>query len=245
MVEWKYIVGIPGIPDDRFMVSNMGDVMNIRTGTILSKKVSNRGYLLVHMGKKFFTVHRLVAIFFVPGKSSERTDVNHIDGCKINNIYTNLEWVSKRDNIRHAYDNGLINIPSGEESKFATILESEVDKICKFLLKFDGNTKEVLALCNEMGIKASYQMIQQIKHKQSWVEVSDKWFDKDRFKINHFTEDDVRKICESLVRHNGSAKKVLDELKDEIPVITYVRIHSIKMKLSHVKISDEYFKSFI
>lgn len=38
VVEWKDIVGIQGIPDFRYLISNNGDVMYRKTGTILSKK---------------------------------------------------------------------------------------------------------------------------------------------------------------------------------------------------------------
>lgn len=243
--EWKYIVGIPGIPDYRFMVSNTGEVMNVKTGTLLSKRLSNRGYIMISIRNKWFSMHRLVAIFFVPGKSVEKTDVDHKDTCKLNNYYTNLEWVTKSENIKRAYDKGVMKPMVGDDCPSSTIPSSEVDTICRMLLEYDGNTKKVLQYCIDNNIKASYQIIQQIKHKQSWVSISDMWFDKDRFKINHFTEEDVRKICESLVKNDGRIQKVVDELKEEIPVISYARVVSIKMKTSHVAISDEYFKSFI
>ena len=48
-------------------------------------------------------VHRLVARFFVglPPETGERMTVNHIDGNKLNNHYTNLEWITYKENIRH------------------------------------------------------------------------------------------------------------------------------------------------
>lgn len=245
IVEWKDIVGIRGVPDYKYMISNSGEVMRKKTGTILSKHITNRGYFIVSFGNTSATIHRLVAIFFVPGKSEERNDVNHIDGCKLNNWYTNLEWVSHKENIEHGYANGLIKVPSGEESWRATIPESSVDTICRFLLEYNGDMKSVLRACDEAGIRATYQMVQQIKHKQSWVSISDKWFDSERFKIRHFSTEDVEKICESLVKHNGNVPDVLRELQDVVPYTTLARINSIKMKLSHVSISDKYFKSFI
>lgn len=45
-------------------------------------------------------IHRLVALYFVPNPTKEVT-VNHIDGNKQNNHYSNLEWVSYKDNTVH------------------------------------------------------------------------------------------------------------------------------------------------
>lgn len=45
-------------------------------------------------------IHRLVARYFVDNPKGEAT-VNHIDGDKLNNHYTNLEWISYRDNSIH------------------------------------------------------------------------------------------------------------------------------------------------
>lgn len=51
-------------------------------------------------------LHRLVAIAWVPGYQEGLT-VNHIDGNKMNNMPSNLEWVTKSENSRHQWRTGL------------------------------------------------------------------------------------------------------------------------------------------
>jgi hypothetical protein len=53
------------------------------------------------------SVHRLVATAYVPNPDN-LSDVNHKDGVKANNQDTNLEWCSHKENVRHAWETGLI-----------------------------------------------------------------------------------------------------------------------------------------
>ena len=52
-------------------------------------------------------VHSLVAKTFIPNPQGLET-VNHKDGNPLNNMVENLEWLSRADNQRHAFANGLV-----------------------------------------------------------------------------------------------------------------------------------------
>lgn len=77
---------------------------------ILSHEPNDGGYKRINLlrdGKiKGFLVHRLVAEVFVSNPRN-LPFVNHIDGNKINNHPSNLEWCTHQENMRHAVNTGL------------------------------------------------------------------------------------------------------------------------------------------
>lgn len=117
--EWRAVVGF-----DRYAVSNLGRVMNCKTGRILRPGLNNHGYLnvvLARDGQGFNRkVHRLVLMAFSDYMDLS-LDVNHIDGIKINNNLDNLEWATRSENIQHAFRTGL---NKGGRRKKAKIIET-------------------------------------------------------------------------------------------------------------------------
>jgi hypothetical protein len=105
--EWKPFPGLETLGS----ISNLGRVKSVH-GVILKPRAAANGYLyivIMQRGngiKKTIRPHRLVALAFCEGYQEGYT-VNHIDGDKTNNAASNLEWVSHRDNIRHAIKIGL------------------------------------------------------------------------------------------------------------------------------------------
>lgn len=102
-----------------YFISEDGQLYNQKTDTWYKGRVSENGYLdyiiKINNQQKTFRAHRLVAEYFLEHK--EGCDiVNHKDGNKLNNHYSNLEWVTQAENVQHAYDNL-------EHKKVYTILE--------------------------------------------------------------------------------------------------------------------------
>lgn len=62
--------------------------------------------------RKKRTLHCLLAEVFIPNPDN-LPQVNHKDGDKLNNQLSNLEWVSSRDNVRHAFTNNLCSHKTG------------------------------------------------------------------------------------------------------------------------------------
>lgn len=103
---WKDIKGYEGF----YQVSNLGRIKSIpRNGTIKNSKILKqnvvRGYGQIALQKrgkiKYEKVHRLVAKMFIFNQNN-LPEVNHIDGNKLNNNVSNLEWVTTRDNQLHS-----------------------------------------------------------------------------------------------------------------------------------------------
>ena len=102
MEIWKDIEGYYG----KFQVSSWGRVRNAETGHILKPYKNSKGYLKVglSMSRKKSDKHRvnrLVAKAFIENPYN-LPQVNHKDGNKENNSYTNLEWTTNEINSRHS-----------------------------------------------------------------------------------------------------------------------------------------------
>lgn len=133
---WKDIAGYEG----KYQISNLGRVRSLLNSRgnkreqpkILKTSIDRWGYLVLALCKnstgKMFKVHRLVAQAFLLNPEN-KPEVNHKDGNKLNNTALNLEWVTPKENIRHAFKTGLRK--KGEESHRAKLTNEQVRQIRK------------------------------------------------------------------------------------------------------------------
>lgn len=103
-MKWKEIPGFEG----QYSVSDTGEIFSHRSGKTLKEKIDRYGYpcvVLTKHGKPYYrTVHRLVALTFIPNPYNKET-VNHINEIKTDNRVQNLQWMTVGENVNYGSRN--------------------------------------------------------------------------------------------------------------------------------------------
>ena len=153
---WKPVKGYEGL----YEVSNLGRVR--RDGNIIKSNVGKHYKILRLSSKgevKTFYVHRLVAEAFV-ANDSNKPMVNHIDGNKLNNSATNLEWCTRRENEVHAWKHGLKEkIRKTSKINIQIARQFLCNKVAVYQMDMEGNVvkewESASAAMRATGIDAS------------------------------------------------------------------------------------------
>ena len=118
MEEWRFIRN-----SAIYQVSNYGNIRRLQgtlirsdgkpyhlTSKLLRPFRSNCGYFIFQFKgdiNRHILIHRAVLESFSPVEGMDELQVNHIDGNKGNNNLSNLEWVTRKENVQHALKVGL------------------------------------------------------------------------------------------------------------------------------------------
>ena len=127
-IVWKPIL----ITNGKYSVSNTGLIKNNDTNRLRKLIVrKDKGYyrvpVVISGGPKDLSVHREVTKAFIPNPCNKPC-INHIDGVKTNNVVSNLEWVTIKENTIHAYRIGLMNIKRCRQRKLSN---EQIEQIVK------------------------------------------------------------------------------------------------------------------
>jgi len=151
---WKDIEGYEGLYQasnlgrirslDRYIPHSLGGSAFIRS-KILSGYSKNCKYerltLYSNTNSKTYLVHRIIANTFVSNPEN-KPYVNHIDGDKLNNKASNLEWCTAKENTHHAIENGLQKV-KGEFQTNSKFTPKDILDIRKML--DEGRTSRSIA----------------------------------------------------------------------------------------------------
>ena len=171
---WKPISGY----EDLYLVSDYGRVfglerVNPHNGHVWKCRFLRFGkvgnYLQVHLCKagkgRSFSVARLVAEAFIPNPDG-KPQVNHKDLDTRNNCATNLEWVTRIENIRHAIKNGRWPNQRGARNPSSKLRDDQVLDIRRRLIA--GEFQQSIAT----RYRISQSIVSRIKSKKAWTSVT-------------------------------------------------------------------------
>jgi|WetSurMetagenome_2_1015567.scaffolds.fasta_scaffold29510_4 hypothetical protein len=163
---WKWIKGFEG----KYQVSSEGRVksfLKTKQGKILAESNDTKNYKIIGLCKKTKKIHRLVAQAFICN-SENKPQINHINCDKSDNSVYNLEWVTNKENAKHAINNGIFAFIKGGDSHHNAKINTKIAKQIKYdLLKpnYRGKIKDIQ---KKFGVSKS--IVLAIKNNITWVE---------------------------------------------------------------------------
>lgn len=222
MEEWRDIPGYEGA----YRISNLGHVYSSRTkrgtlaGLVIKPVLDHKGYWRIGIrrdGKsKTYRVHQLVALAFI-GPCPAGCQINHKDGNKQNNRPENLEYVTGKQNMRHAIETGLrdsIQI-KGDDNPSAKLTEDQVREIKRLLQETKLSQRAIGEL---FGVEKS--IISLIYCGKNWAHVQvapaadllvrdviRKGEDHHAAKLNETKVREIKALCGQGVRYSLIAKQ--------------------------------------
>ena len=174
--EWLPIPGAQGL----YSVSSVGRVRSEpiqtssrgrRRGRVLKCPPDSKGYPQFRMclrdgRKKTMKVHRAVALAFL-GPRPDGHQINHKSGDKFDNSVGNLEYVTCRRNVRHAWQNGLSDAEhsKGERNAAAKLTAQDVR-----LIRDLAQTTSLSRLAARFGV--TKQNLRYVINRETWKHVA-------------------------------------------------------------------------
>lgn len=140
---WVPVVGF----EKSHLISSNGRIFSKFKEKILKQTIRSGRYAFVSIEYKkkrlSCSVHRLVAIHFIPNPENKRT-INHINGIKTDNRTINLEWATYSENSLHS-----LNIKP--RCKYAT-KKDKLLTIARWLKTEDLSINDIISYLHSQGL---------------------------------------------------------------------------------------------
>lgn len=104
--------------DETYAVSEDGLVMNRKTGKILKGFPNNKEYLQIKLYGNNNTIHRMIALRFLPKIDLPELEVDHINRDRTDNRACNLRWVDRSENSRNKPATNISKKKNGFQVRF-------------------------------------------------------------------------------------------------------------------------------
>lgn len=184
-----------------------------------------------HEGKASWAcIHYAIMDCWVENPNPEMyVEVNHINGDKMDYSFSNLEWVTKSQNHRHALETGLRKV--GDELYNGTVPDDLVHILCQELQ--DGCLPKDIA--DKHGL--SHHVVRKIRDGSTYFHIR-KLYPIDHKFRTELSENTVRWVCERIV--DGYADKRISAMATN-KKLTTIEVKRIRNKIRYRTISDDYF----
>ena len=157
------------IKKNLYLITPNGEIWSNYLKSFMQPKTDKDGYLIIGLRteenkQKMFRIHQLVMLTYgeLPSENLFDPTINHIDGNKINNNISNLEWIDRKTNTSIRFDK-----PIGEKNHFSKLKESQVLEIIDLLSNTNLSLSQIAKKYN-----VSKSAISSIKRGTTWKHIN-------------------------------------------------------------------------
>jgi len=215
-----------------YCVDKSGKVYSLKSNRFLKPQQQRTGYYTVSLRNdtevKTVSLHRVVALAFIENPEG-KPQVNHINGDKSDNSVCNLEWMTPKENVQHAYDTGLAR---GTRNPDRFLSDDVAHGVC-ILIQDSWRNKDI---AESFGIPQ--QIVADIRWGKSYQEISCEYDFGNTLPSRRKIEiPKLIRICELLSENDP--KNTLKAISEEVGC-SMMTVRAVKMRKSGIYISCNY-----
>ena len=218
-MKWTIVTdkAVPGVEKNRYIVSQTGEVWDMKLQRFLSKEITRGGYYRVNLhledgGMTRISLHRLVKIQHEGyDPDPEKNTIDHLNTDKHDNYLTNLDWVTGSENTLRA-------IRNGQYDQFELILEeADVHTICQ-MLKQGMNYMDISKHFEAKYGRPINTLVARIYRQEAWRHISKDYLPFPELTPSYFKVNDeiAHRICQ-LIQDGYRNRDIRNIIYEEYP----------------------------